>query len=173
MYRFLLLFITSLFLSGCFNATGPKFREVSPSQEKNSVVYLYRPDKLAASARSPDVHVDNKFICEIENGGYCRFELPEGRHIISIDTDIQLNNGAIALDINSASKLFIAYDIESELKWGLAVKGASMVGAFNGITTAAISWTGIGEGYRLILEMKEPHLAMHEIKETSCSNCNL
>ena len=82
-YIFIITALTSLFLIGC-SASGPKYSgEVDILNNKDNI-YIYRPDRFLSSAVSPGVYVDEEYMGSLENGGYLKLNVADGKHTLRV-----------------------------------------------------------------------------------------
>lgn len=72
------LFTILVFLTGC-SETGALY-VAKPLDPQKSLVYVYRPDTRAMSARTISIEVDGTKLAEIKNNGYSAFYLEPGHH---------------------------------------------------------------------------------------------
>src|SRR5579859_3354821 len=108
MLRLKEVFVIASVLVGCAHS-GPRF-ELRPAVDKESaVVYLYRQSSFFGAALHPDVFVDGVAWGTIDNGGYARFELPAGRHLLKVETRQDLNHGAASLELEMGREYFFKY----------------------------------------------------------------
>src|SRR5881392_4155868 len=85
-------------LVGCAHS-GPRFELRQALEKEAAVVYLYRQSKFFGAAVYPDVFIDGVARGTIDSGGYARFELPAGRHMLKVETRMDLNHGAAWLEL--------------------------------------------------------------------------
>lgn len=75
--------LSVLMLQACM-ALGPKFEPLSAPASNVSKIAVYRPANFTNSAITPDLHVDEKKVAEITNGGYVVLDLSPGVHRIHL-----------------------------------------------------------------------------------------
>ncbi len=68
-YSFIYLFL--YIISGC--AVGPRFEPMSNIPEKHSVIYIYRPSRMAGSAIGQHIYANGEYVALLESGTYCAY----------------------------------------------------------------------------------------------------
>lgn len=81
MKRLFLLFALTL-LTAC-SATGPVFERMPPPQEGKALLYFYRPDTHAFSARVLNVSIDSTPWVKLNNNAYAVKYVSPGEHSIT------------------------------------------------------------------------------------------
>ncbi len=157
-------------LVGCAHS-GPRF-ELRQAREKDAaVVYLYRLSRFTGAAVHPDVIIDGVPWGTIDNGGYARFELPAGRHMLKVETRKDLNHGAAWLELEKGGEYFYKYILDHGFSWGANVANSlgMQFGAVGGAASAAAS-DDVGNQEsepQLYLESGSREVALQEIAETT------
>lgn len=112
------VFACILLLAGC---VGNKkiFVPVSPSDEKGSVVYIYRPAKAANVMLTPDVSVAGIKTFGIKNGEYKQLYLLPGQHVIKLAAT-EGNTPAVKHDLEVAKEgvYYLRVDASMKLEFG-------------------------------------------------------
>jgi hypothetical protein len=139
-------------------------------EKEAAVVYLYRQSKFFGAAVHPDVFIDGVAWGTIDNGGYARFELPAGRHMLKVETRTDLNHGAAWLELEKGREYFFKYVLDHGFSWGANVGNslAMQAGAIGGAAAAATYDAGKQESEQLLyLESPAREVALQEIAETT------
>lgn len=71
-----------MLLSAC-SATGPVFSPASPPNQDQALLYFYRPDAHALSARTLDVKLDAEPWVSLSNNSYAAKYVLPGKHTIT------------------------------------------------------------------------------------------
>lgn len=112
-----ILFIGSL-LVGC---AGHKsvFVPLSPSSEKGSVVYIYRPAKAVNVMLTPKISIEGVNVFGISSGDYKQLYLSPGQHVIKLAAT-EGNTPAIehALEIVEGQVHYLRIDASMKLEYG-------------------------------------------------------
>lgn len=82
MKKLVVLLALSTLLFGC-SASGPMYEPLQ-SADNNAVLYIYRLPKFFRSAAYPWVYLDGVEQAPLKNGGYLAFEIPPGKHVLSV-----------------------------------------------------------------------------------------
>lgn len=158
-----------LILSGC-SASRSLYHDSVISQKSHGVIYLYRPGRLAAMLSTPDVFINDKLLCHLYNNSYCRFELAPGKYKLTVNTfSPTLNRGSVLVEVPANTKLFLSYDIEEELKFGMGLSILGKLATVGGGGVNMLSW--FEEEDKLLVHIKDAATAKDEISATTCANC--
>lgn len=106
-------------LAAC--ATNKKvFVPISPSADKGSVIYLYRPTKAANSMLSPEISIVGVKDFEINGGEYKQFYLLPGEHVIKL-AKTEGNTPAVEhrLKVVKGQIHYVRIDASMKLEYGL------------------------------------------------------
>lgn len=82
--------------------------EPAPGSNAESIVYIYRPSKLAGKALEPSVFVDDTELARMDNGRYFAIKLPPGKHLIRMTDDKK----GYAIDMGPGQTYYFRIGIE-------------------------------------------------------------
>ena len=170
MVRSTKFFAIASILVGCAHS-GQRFELRQAAEKDAAVVYLYRLSRFTGAVVHPDVIIDGAPWGTIDNGGYARFELPAGRHMLKVETRTDLNHGAAWLELEKGREYIFKYVLDHGFSWGANVANslAMQSGAIGGAAIAAATYdAGKQEGEPLLyLESPQRDVALQEIAQTT------
>jgi hypothetical protein len=112
--------------TGC--ASGPKFAGLEPVPAGKSDIYLFRKAKIFASGTSYDIFLDNTKVGTLLNGGYLRFTVAPGSHVIRAETSLIFSTAKrdTQIQVNAGERSFVALTIYTgtsgvQNTWGYAL----------------------------------------------------
>lgn len=115
--RSLMTIVILIDIVGC--ATGNPFPgTVAPSSDKG-VVYVYRPTNSFASWGCSQFSIDGGAANPMQNGGYLRFELPKGDHLLKNKTSwCSVFPLERAFTLRDGETVFVRNNVRSDYKPG-------------------------------------------------------
>lgn len=115
--RSLLATLVFFTLVGC--ATGPQFSGPEGPSAGNGVVYVYRPSKQFGSWGCQRFSIDVSDARPMTNGGFYRFELPKGFHLLKGQTSwCSVFPVNLPFTLGEGEILFVRYNVLSGEKPG-------------------------------------------------------
>jgi hypothetical protein len=113
--------IIALVLVACLVAcaTGTPFTETLAPSSGNGVVYVYRPDRSFGGWGCPQFSIDGGAVRPMQNGGFRRFELPKGEHLLkSKESWCSVFPVERAFALHEGETVFIRYNVLSDYQPG-------------------------------------------------------
>lgn len=108
--RFLVLALIAITLSGCATAPGKKFAGITPPEENQGVVYLYRTSALFYSGGAFDVSLNGEKIGALYNASFLRLQLAPGSYNIKVAPGMMAKTSELVINAEASKIKFYEYD---------------------------------------------------------------
>jgi hypothetical protein len=100
-------------MSGCAT-TGPAFTKVENIPAGKGLMYIYRPASFKGAAVSYDVHVKDKVVTNLKNGGYFPYFAEPGENEVWAKTEAK---SSVTVDVKPGQ----TYYVKGGVRMGFAI----------------------------------------------------
>jgi len=112
--RYLFVFLCSAALTACSNTKTSAVFTPEHSSDTETIVYIYRPGKMANAMYSPDLYINNEYRAPIKNGSYYHFTLTPGQYSFRLEGKDKISGNRLDKKILLADTVYY-YRVNSTL----------------------------------------------------------
>jgi len=104
--RYLFVFLCSAALTACSNTKTSAVFTPEHSSDTETVVYIYRPGKMANAMYSPDLYINNEYRAPIKNSSYYHFTLTPGQYSFRLEGKDKISGNRLEKKILLADTVY-------------------------------------------------------------------